>query len=616
MKIFRILLLVLCLTLTALLTYDGFFIARVIRDVRMLRNEVESVRIAYESNRIPLLLNTIVTMAPEIASLNEDLQRPILIPQLPYLNTNVTALKTLVYGGNRLVQDLVPLAKSAQSIIALLPPSVSHFEDVPKSTKREILKRVGLSAPLWATLNADLQETQAHLSFAGQNLGGQASLASLNHTHLLKPLPAYITKAQDTLALVAQRAQKLQSLVNIVPRMVGYPDAQSYLLLFMNNFELRPGGGFIGTYGVAKVEDGDVQQLITDDIYNLDRPSHRRLTVAPPEPIKKYLLPAGFPKWLLRDSNWSPDFTINAQRALSFYRLEEGAHASELGGVIALTPNFIAKLLELTGPITIDGETFTADNVFDALEWRVEKGYVGKRIPSAQRKEIIGPFANALKTAVLRLPLSQWNTVLDVLTESLQQRHLMAWTLDPSLNSALRAFHATGPSVVTTPQNEDFLMVLDANMRALKTDQVMQKSITYEVHEQPNTTLSATVKIHYKNTGTYSWKWGTYRSYTRILVPEGSILMGNNPAQEVGSELHHTTFGQFFTLNPGGETTLTFTYQLPSTIADTLKDGAYRATFLKQAGTVALPLTFKLTSAKITKQIETDLRVDRKIVIK
>ncbi len=595
----RILIIVLLGGLGGLLTYDAFFTARVVRDVRLLRQEGEGVQAAYRSNDISIMLNTIETLAPEIAQLNNDLQYLRLLPRLPILGTQISAMRTLSAAAATTIDDMLPLAFQVQRILQLVP-TIERIEDVPPEARRQLLRMAIESAPLLTTFTTHSEQTLT-------------TLKALQPEALLNPLGDYVAQAQELLTAVIPGAKKLQSFVDIVPYMAGYRTSQSYLLLLMNNFELRPGGGFIGTYGVLKVTDGEVQDLTTDDIYNLDRPSHARLSVTPPPPMSKYLLTPSFNKWLLRDSNWSPDFAINAQRALSFYRLEQGAHAENINGVIALTPTLIAKLLELTGPISVEGETFTASTIFDVLEWHVEKGYIGKRIPKTQRKEIIGPFAHALKTALLRLPIGEWQRVLDVLMESAQERALMAWTLDPSINRTLATHNVAGPVVDTPKPGEDVLIVLDANMRALKTDQVMQKSITYTVTQNTDTSLTAEVRSTYKNTGTYSWKWGTYRSYTRILVPEGSVLKGNDQGIETASELGHTTFGTFFTVDPGQEKTISFRYILAAAVAEQVKAGIYTLKLIKQAGTPAIPLTFSINSAKITKQIQTDLKTDRTI---
>ncbi|MFZ1654590.1 MAG: DUF4012 domain-containing protein, partial [Candidatus Moraniibacteriota bacterium] len=39
-----------------------------------------------------------------------------------------------------------------------------------------------------------------------------------------------------------------------------------FLVLFQNNMELRPGGGFIGSFGILKVKDGSITDFSSNDV--------------------------------------------------------------------------------------------------------------------------------------------------------------------------------------------------------------------------------------------------------------------------------------------------------------------------------------------------------------
>src|SRR5690349_5207438 len=43
-----------------------------------------------------------------------------------------------------------------------------------------------------------------------------------------------------------------------------------FLILFQINMELRPGGGFIGSFGILKVRDGHITHFATHDTGNFD----------------------------------------------------------------------------------------------------------------------------------------------------------------------------------------------------------------------------------------------------------------------------------------------------------------------------------------------------------
>jgi hypothetical protein len=93
-------------------------------------------------------------------------------------------------------------------------------------------------------------------------------------------------------------------------------EEKTFLILFQNNMELRPGGGFIGSFGILKIRDGRVTKFDVHDTGNFD--GRIPDTVTPPYPMEQTLK---IHSWKLRDSNWSPDWKENALQAIDFYRL-------------------------------------------------------------------------------------------------------------------------------------------------------------------------------------------------------------------------------------------------------------------------------------------------------
>src|SRR6185437_16558381 len=59
-------------------------------------------------------------------------------------------------------------------------------------------------------------------------------------------------------------------LVTIFPKLLGYNGTQTYLILFQNNAELRPGGGFIGSYGLVSFDHGKMGQFTIHNVYDAD----------------------------------------------------------------------------------------------------------------------------------------------------------------------------------------------------------------------------------------------------------------------------------------------------------------------------------------------------------
>src|SRR5512135_1671816 len=162
-----------------------------------------------------------------------------------------------------------------------------------------------------------------------------------------------------------------------------------------------------------------------------------------------------------------------------------------------MTPTVISKLLALTGPIAIDGSTFTSDNVTDELEYQVEKAFAVSGTPEAQRKDVVGKLGQELLRRLLGTQLSDLPKLASIAQSAIDEKHLMTSFDDPSLQAFADARAWTG-RFRTAPGDQ--LAVVDANLASLKTDAVVGKSIAYSLRPDGNSWI-ARAAITYKNTG-------------------------------------------------------------------------------------------------------------------
>src|SRR3989344_7435825 len=97
---------------------------------------------------------------------------------------------------------------------------------------------------------------------------------------------------------------------------MGLDDEKRYLILFQNDAELRPTGGFITAYGYFKVKNGLIESEGSSDIYKLDDSLTKRIPA--PNIILKYL--PNVPNLNLRDSNLSPDYLVSMKQFEELYQ--------------------------------------------------------------------------------------------------------------------------------------------------------------------------------------------------------------------------------------------------------------------------------------------------------
>jgi hypothetical protein len=292
---------------------------------------------------------------------------------------------------------------------------------------------------------------------------------------------------------------------------------KTFLVLFQNNMELRPGGGFIGAFGILKVKNGEIKTLGTHDLSNFDGriPS----VVEPPYPMKETL---NIDSWKLRDSNWSPDFSENAKKAEYFYHLGEGQE--QFDGVVAINTDVLTSFLKITGPVKLPDYpgSYDSENAILQLEYQVEKGYAEQGIEKGERKSVMNELAGAIVEKVFELGNSQKLELAKMVFADLEKKDIQLYFKDEALQEESRRSGWAGE--VKENWKKDYLMIVDANLGAYKSDYYMRRQIDYKINlsgETPKVNL----RITYTHTGKVKdWMTRDYLSYLRVYVPNGAWL--------------------------------------------------------------------------------------------
>ena len=378
-----------------------------------------------------------------------------------------------------------------------------------------------------------------------------------------------------------------------------------FLLLLQNNMELRPGGGFLGQYAVIKVKNGEVTSSYFEDANLLDQ----RITtkVAPPYPFTRMLQ---LKKWKFRDSNFSPNFPTNVEKAEYFYRLAGGN--SNFDGVIAVNADVMKGILGITGPITVNGITFNSDDVVLKLEEVVEKSYImDPELDTQNRKAIMKQMTSLIINKLFSL--GNVTKIAELVHTETNNKNIMFNFTDPELQSLVESVHWDGK--VASDWSSDYLMLVDANMGSLKTDYYIKRSIDYSIdltQEKP------VVELHYKYQNTAKvgdWRTSDYHSYLRVYVPKGANLLDRKMVSypNIQEEFGKTYFGFIVHTVMNHETDAYIKYELP---ADFNKDD-YRLLIQKQSGVGDIPVkvTVKTKDGNVSTQeqvLKRDLRFEFK----
>ncbi len=335
-------------------------------------------------------------------------------------------------------------------------------------------------------------------------------------------------------------------------------EEKTFMLLFQNNMELRPGGGYIGSFGILKMQDGQVKELATHDLSNFD--GRVPNGVMPPYPIKETL---NVKDWKLRDSNFSPDFPANAQKAGEFYRMGQGQE--NFAGIVAINSNVLTSFLSVTGPVEIPGYpgTYDSESAVLNLEYQVEQGSYQQGIERGDRKNVMNLLAQEIKKKVFTLNMGDKIKLAEIILDDLNRKDIQLYFKDAALESQAQVAQWDGGVDRIWPS--DYLMLVDANMGSLKSDYYIHRSFDYTIDLSGDTPM-ADLKITYNHTAKEkSWMTKDYLDYLRVYVPNGSWLTGtkNVGDKKFGNELGKKYFGTLVSVPLGQTKTIEFFYTLP-----------------------------------------------------
>ncbi len=414
-----------------------------------------------------------------------------------------------------------------------------------------------------------------------------------------------ITTLKTTVAGAAESLTQFQPIIKLLPDLLGNPDAKKYLIMFQNDAELRPTGGFLTAYATMSILKGKITPGVSEDIYTLDAGFKKK--VPAPDPIKKYL-PLVY-NWNLRDMNLSPDFKDSMDTFTGY--MKESSVAPEFDALIAIDTEVPVRILKVLGPIGVPGfgGKFTADidprcdcpqviyeleNIITRPTYEIREG----------RKSILGPLMNSMLANMMGSPKSKWAEFFNIFTESIKEKHLMMYFKDPNKQNAVEVLGAAGR---INDYTGDYLHINDTNFAGAKSNMFVTQEVEHVVSVNADGSVTKKLTLTYKNprqgdncnleAGKLCLN-GQLRDWQRIYVPKGSVLKaarGYELDMTTTEDLGKTVFEGFFTLSPQSVKKLEVEYTVP---AGVLSTGDYKVLIQKQPGTKPIKTTITVGSAK------------------
>lgn len=475
-------------------------------------------------------------------------------------------------------------------------------EETAKDRIDFIVKTVGTISPQLDKISEKLSAAQKDLNTIDPNRYPEKWAG--------KPVRS---KLRDGLSMVDEISQALinaKPLIKEAPYLLGIDEPRTYLVIFQNDKELRPTGGFITGYSVMTVEKGKVSSVSSNDIYNLD--NAYKPSIKAPDPIIKYIKGPYVlnPNLRLRDMNFDPDFKTSMD---TFSAEVKKAGLTGFDGIIAVDTGVLVKILNVLGQIGVPGygnfntntdpqcncpqvvhELEAFADVEGAVVWSEnEPGKIVFAPPNYDnRKKIIGPLMNSVLANALGQPKEKLPALVQAAWESLSEKHVLLYLFDKDAQAAVEASNLAG-KIQDVPSGQDYLQINDANLGGRKSNLYVTQEVEQETKIALDGSVDKTLSITYKNSQSYDgWLNSVLPSWTRIYVPKGSKLTsvdGFDEKSEPYEDHGKTVFAGSYTLRPQGVVKLVFKYKLPFKVK-----GQYNMLVQKQPGTDVPLYTIKV----------------------
>jgi hypothetical protein len=598
--------------LAALFCVHGFFVWRFTSSLLTVKQSLTAI----EEQVVALELDLARTSLTEATDAMQQAQQALTVftwmQWLPLVGDYVEAVHTGLDAGEAALQgfdaglivltdvyDVVEEAEGLTQLLAVEGDPQTTLASLPDDFRIELLQTVHQAAP-------ELIEMRTQLSLV------QRQLEEIHALPIAKGIKKALEPYTETVPVLLNVVDVMIPIAQTIDEVTGLGQDRQWLLLFLNDTEMRPGGGFIGTYGLVQVRDGEIVQLTIDDSFAVDRPVQEQedYFIEPPQPLVDYI---GVDSWYFRDANWSPDVAESSQKAVELFLSEqryEGRPGQTIDGVITMTTGVMEGLLDILGAVSVQGLTFESKTFTETLEYEVEYGFREKGIAFEERKAIIGLVADVMLERLEQLSFERWPEVIELIHELFEEKEIALFAFDESVQQAFA--EAGWTADFEEASVDDFFLFVDANMAALKTDHAIERTVTYEI-EPEGDRYKATARMTYRHTGTFDWRTSRYRTYVRLFVPTGSELISgsgffvNDPLLDpartprgIDIDMHDrwTSFGSFTSIEPGDEHTIEFVYYLPASVTNAIDAKLYQLAALKQMGINDYALTLDLNFGK------------------
>lgn len=500
-------------------------------------------------------------------------------------------------------------AKDAASALASFQKAKSEFGQA-----RDLLGPTWLHGLPWLGHQLATADNLTTIGFEGSSAGAEMTellvgAASVDGGHglneVLSKARPHLDSALSSFTVVAQRSEQLSTdglvppladavqqfekliapLKPLLGRSQEFLDLERYffsadhrfLLLSQNNAQLRPSGGFIGTYGLVSLGPSGFKLERFEDVYKLPG---ARSDMPVPEGM-------GTRAVYFHLANWWLDFPTTGLTMAELWDTIIPAQP-KVDGVIAIDLPTIRNLLKVLGPISVPGVNgkLTAKNVFELLSYAVEVEYSGDQGDEGKKNAVVS-LAGAVMKRLMTLTEAEFLPVMQALGTSANEKHIQLYLKDAFAQAAMVTAGWSG-AIAPSADTTDVVAVANAVMRRpAKSNLGVSKELTYDVTLNAQGGADTTLVLGYTKSADNPLRslQDVFNNLARVHRATGTTLTGGGKQIEtLNDAVGLPTFANSFRLDSGDSTSVTMKAQVPNALRqDSEGTWHYRLLLVKQA---------------------------------
>jgi len=376
--------------------------------------------------------------------------------------------------------------------------------------------------------------------------------------------------------------------------LVGVPSERRYLFLIQNAQDLRPGGGLMSVYGIARFNNGKLVEIKSDHVVESLDKVYIQPTEKNPEPIKKYIRKEN--NLVIYDANWNPDHNEWLPKVFSTWNSAE--KDEPVDGVVVISTPLLEKIIDDYGGLEIPGinEKFTSQNLVASLDYITD----AKTNKKGADYRVLGSVLEQIIKKITTTNLEQLEKISQTFSEGLKSRDVYVYMPGEEEKNALNKM---GQPDLAIPTGDE-IFIADSGLGSGKSDAVMKRSLSILINARDEKKVISEAIMSYNfSLAKADFRTFPYNGYVRFGLPVGSqfteVIGANTSKPDITNESGRLFIGNYYALPLGGRQKVALFYTPSTEVANSFATGNYSLMLRKQSG-VTMPFEVRIMLPKKT----------------